>query len=249
RVGNSDMRVTARFRWAVPGTIQRASVGILTLAAGLLTLTAGAVEWQSPESVRAAARDYVMRSVGPGVRVEAVAVDDRLKLPACTEPLGAAAQGALRNGQGTVAVSCSGAQPWRLFVPVRTASDVGVLVVQRDVAAGERLAAADLAVVERPSGSLPYQYFTTLEQGVGLVVRRTLPAGTVLVPAAVDSPRVVERGALVTLVAGGGAIAVRAEGVALESGGVNERVRVRSASGRVVEGVVAASGEVHVGSR
>jgi flagella basal body P-ring formation protein FlgA len=80
-------------------------------------------------------------------------------------------------------------------------------------------------------------------------VRRTLPAGTVLVPAAVDRPRVVERGALVTLVSGGGAVAVRAEGVALESAGVNQRVRVRSPSGRVVEGVVAASGEVEVGPR
>jgi len=234
---------------AAAGATRRFSVGILTLAAALLTLAAQAVEWQSPESVRAAARDYVTASAGPGVRVEAVAVDDRLKRPKCSQPLGATAQGALRNGQGTVAVSCTGAQPWRLFVPVRTASDVGVLVVRRDVAAGERLAAADLAVVERPSGSLPYQYFTAVEQGVGLVVRRTLPAGTVLVPAAVDSPRIVERGALVTLVAGRGAVAVRAEGVALEAGGVNQRIRVRSPSGRVVEGVVAASGEVHVGAR
>jgi flagella basal body P-ring formation protein FlgA len=126
---------------------------------------------------------------------------------------------------------------------------VGVLTVQRDVAAGARLEPADLAVVRRPSGSLPYQYFTDAEQAVGLVVRRTLPAGTVLVPAAVDRPRVVERGALVTLISGGGAVAVRAEGVALESAGVNQRVRVRSPSGRVVEGVVAASGEVHVGQR
>src|SRR5690606_35234952 len=159
----------------------RLAVGILTLAAALLTLPADAAEWQSPESVRAAARDYVTRSAGPGVRVEAVAVDDRLKLPKCSEPLAATAQGALRNGQGTVAVSCEGTQTWRLYVPVRTASDVGVLVVQRDVAAGERLAAADLAVVERPSGSLPYQYFTAVEQAAGLAVRRTLPAGSVLV--------------------------------------------------------------------
>lgn len=243
------MRVTARFRWGGPGRTRRFFVGILTLAAALLTLPAHGADWQPPESVRAAARDYVARSAGPGVRVEAVGVDERLKLPECSEPLVAAAQGALRNGQGTVAVSCEGTQPWRLFVPVRTSSDVGVLVVRRDVTAGERLTAGDLAVVERPSGSLPYQFFTAVEQAAGLVVRRTLPAGTVLVPAAVDSPRVVERGALVTLVAGGGAIAVRAEGVALESGGVNDRVRVRSASGRVVEGVVAATGEVHVGAR
>src|SRR5262249_18801609 len=84
----------------------RAAVGILTLALAALTHTARAdtAEWQSPESVRAAARDFVVRTAGPGVRVEIVAVDERLKLPACSEPLVAGAQNALRMGQGTVAV-------------------------------------------------------------------------------------------------------------------------------------------------
>src|SRR5262249_36741831 len=124
----------------------RARVGILTLAFAALTqfARADAVAWQSPESVRAAAREFVARTAGPGVRVEVVAVDERLKLPACTQPLTATAHSALRMGQGTVAVSCDGASAWRLFVPVRTASDLGVLVLTRAVTAGERLEPADL---------------------------------------------------------------------------------------------------------
>jgi flagella basal body P-ring formation protein FlgA len=79
-------------------------------------------------------------------------------------------------------------------------------------------------------------------------VKRTVPAGTVLAPAALVYPELIARGALVTLVSGSGAIRVKSEGVALAGARVKERVRVRSASGRIVEGVVEASGEVRVGT-
>jgi flagella basal body P-ring formation protein FlgA len=49
------------------------------------------------------------------------------------------------------------------------------------------------------------------------------------------------------LIAGHGSVVIKSEGVALEPARRNERVRVRSQSGRVVEGVVDASGQVRVG--
>jgi flagella basal body P-ring formation protein FlgA len=70
----------------------------------------------------------------------------------------------------------------------------------------------------------------------------------VLVPAALDRPALVERGGLVTLVSGTGSVAVRSEGVALEPARLGDRIRVRSQSGRIVEGVVEASGEIRVGT-
>jgi flagella basal body P-ring formation protein FlgA len=63
-----------------------------------------------------------------------------------------------------------------------------------------------------------------------------------------ESPEVIERGALVTLVAGSGGVRVRSEGVALEGARLKGRIRVKTPSGRIVEGVVEASGEVKVGT-
>ena len=73
------------------------------------------------------------------------------------------------------------------------------------------------------------------------------PAGAVLLAAALEQPPGVDRGGLVTLIATNATVQVKAEGVALEPGRLKERVRVRSASGRVVEGVVEAPGQVRVG--
>jgi flagella basal body P-ring formation protein FlgA len=235
------------------GVRHAALVGILTLTAGLLTLPAAANEppgpWQSPQSIRAVARELVLESLGTSntVSVEAVAVDDRLKLAACSQPLEAHVQRAVQRGQGIVAVSCAGAEPWRLFVPVRVTEQVAVIVTRRTIQSGELLAAEDLDTRTQASSSLPYDYLSDPEQAIGLTVRRTLPTGTVLVPAAIERPELVERGALVTLIAGHGSVVIKSEGVALEPARRNERVRVRSQSGRVVEGVVDASGQVRVG--
>jgi flagellar basal body P-ring formation protein FlgA len=236
-----------------PRALRRAAlVGILTLAAGTLTQAASAQgsEWQPPDSIRAAARELVLRTLAaPGTTtVETNAVDDRLRLPVCAEALDAQLQRAFVAGQGTVAVSCRSPKPWRLFVPVRVIEQVEVVVARRGLAAGDVLTAADVEARTLTSTSLPYDFISNPAQVIGLTVRRAVPAGTVLAPAALVHPELVERGALVTLVSGSGTIRVKSEGVALEGARVKERVRVRSQSGRIVEGVVEASGEVRVGT-
>ena len=238
----------SKLRGTTPRAPWRVAVGFLTLAACALTL-AEAAEWQSPESIASAAREFVLERVDAShVSVEAVGIDERLRLAACTVPLTVQAQSELRGGNGTVAVSCAGAQRWRLYVPVRAAMRSSALVTRRALQAGERIDAADLVLETRSTATLPYEYLTSPEQAVGASVRRTIPAGAVLVPAALRVAIAVERGALVTLVATHGTVTVKTEGTALEPARLDERVRVRSASGRVVEGVVSAPNEVQVGS-
>jgi flagella basal body P-ring formation protein FlgA len=154
----------------------------------------------------------------------------------------------VQRGQGTVTVSCRGANPWRLFVPVRVTQQVTVLVVRNGLAAGQVIGTDDIDARPQSAASLPYEYLTDAASVVGLTARRSLPAGSVLVGGVLDRPELVARGALVTLISGSGPILVKSSGVALEPGRARERVRVRSESGRIVEGVVEMSGEVRVGS-
>jgi flagellar basal body P-ring formation protein FlgA len=218
-------------------------VGILTFVAGALTVRAA--DWQPPESIREAAR-AAARQTG-ATDVEAVAVDDRLKLPACGTALKTEIQRVIQRGQGTVAVSCPGPAPWRLFVPIRVVEQVSVLVLRRNVQAGEVLAAVDIEARQQSAAALPFDYVSKPELAIGQSMRRSQPAGAVLLAAALEQPVGVERGALVTLVAAQGPVTVKAAGVALEPGRLKERVRVRSASGRIVEGLVEAPGQVRVG--
>jgi flagellar basal body P-ring formation protein FlgA len=220
-----------------------ALVGILTLAAG--TLTVRAVGWQSPDSIRDAARAAARQS--SGADVEAVAVDDRLKLPECGSSLKTEIQRTVQRGQGTVSVSCAGPEPWRLFVPVRVVEQLQVVVLRRNVQPGEVLAADDLEVRQQAAGALPYDYVSKPEQAIGQTVRRSQQAGALLLPATLEQPVGVERGARVTLIAASSGFEIKGEGVALEPARLKDRVRVRSPSGRIVEGLVEAPGQVRVG--
>jgi flagella basal body P-ring formation protein FlgA len=204
--------------------------------------------WQSPESIRGAASAHLSATLGNDATVEAVAVDERLKLPACSVPLATETVRALQRGQAMVGVSCAGTAPWRLYVPVRVTQEIGVLVARHDVAAGKALGADDVETRRLATTALPYDYLTDAESVVGLAARRALPAGSVLVNGALERPELVARGASVTLISGAGSVLVKSNGVALEPGRAHERVRVRSESGRIVEGIVQLSGEVRVGT-
>jgi flagella basal body P-ring formation protein FlgA len=245
-------RLLPKANAAIAALTRAAIVGILTLVSVPLTRAALADApegWQSPDSIRAAARALVMAEAGEqAIDVETVAVDERLKLPRCSQALHAELQNPLRSGRGTVAVSCAGATPWRLYVPVRAVQQIEVLITRRSVQAGTILSAEDFVATPRPSTALPLEYLTDAQQAVGLTVRRTIPAGTVLAPGVLDFPQLVERGSLVTLISSGGPVFVKSEGVALEPGRLKQRIRVRSQSGRVVEGMVQAQGQVRVGS-
>ena len=220
-----------------------ALVGILTFAVGSLTVRAAA--WQSPDSIREAARTTALQNGASNV--EAVAVDERLKLPECGDALKTEMQRVIQRGSGTVTVSCLGPTPWRLFVPVRVAEQLPVVVLRRNVQPGEVLAADDLELRQQAAAALPYDYVGKSDLAVGQTVRRSQTAGAVLLASALEQPQGVERGALVTLIAANSAIEVKAEGVALEPGRLKDRIRVRSASGRVVQGVIEAPGQVRVG--
>jgi len=228
-----------------------ALVGILTLAVGALTpcVLAAEQQWQSIESIKAAAVAATRASINkPAASIEATAIDERLRLAACTAPLEARLEREVRNGQGTVAVACAGAAPWRLFVPVRVVEQVNVIVARHPLAAGTVLSADDLETHTQASTSLPLDYLSDPAQAIGLTVRRTVPEGTVLAGAALEAPEIIARGALVTVVSGSGPVHVKSEGVALEGARLKGRIRVKTPSGRIVEGVVEASGEVRVGT-
>jgi len=242
----TETRKTAQLRRSTAAVV----VGFLTLAVGALTVDARAddvdLRWQPPETIAAAAR-AAAAATGVG-DVEAVAIDERLKLSRCAAALDAKMERAITRGSGTVAVSCAAPTPWKLFVPVRARDDVAVVVLARNVQPGEVLTAEDVAVAQRSSASLPYDYLSDLEQAVGLVMRRSQPAGAVVAAAALEAPEVVRRGELVTLTSGNGPISVKSEGIALEPARLNQRLKVRSASGRVIEGTAEGPGQVRVGS-
>jgi flagella basal body P-ring formation protein FlgA len=217
----------------------------------LILATQGlAADWQDPASIREAAEDFVRLGLSgrDGVKISASGLDERVRLPRCGVALEAAAPRGLAGGQGLVTVSCAAPAAWQLFVPVRASYLVDVVVARQALRRGQRLTAAELAIVRRDSTGLPASYLGSVEDALGMTLKRGLPAGALVSPALLDVPQAVARGELVTLIAASAGVLVKAEGRALENAALDERLRVRTASGRIVEGTAGPGNQVYVGS-
>lgn len=205
------------------------------LAGVVAAATAAASGFQPVPSIREAA----LAAVGGG-DAEA-ALDPALRMPRCPQPLQAR-----QTGAGTVEVACP--DGWRLFVPVRLRRSQPVLVLARGVAAGETIAADMLTRESRDARRIAGAAVADAADAIGQVARRTLVAGSVLTAGDLAAPRVVRRGDTVALVSRQGGVEVRMAGRALGDAGARERVSVENLSSRrVVQGVVAADGDVVVG--
>lgn len=203
----------------------------------LMAAPAMAADFQPVASIRAAA----LSTLDPETDAEA-RVDDALRMPAC-----AAALQARATGNRTVEVFCPDAGGWKLYVPVTVRREQDVLVLKRGVAAGEMLSADDIGTVRRDTARIAGAVLSDLPLAVGRVARRPLGAGSLLSASDLVSPRIIKRGDNVALVSRRGGVEVRVAGKALGDAGEADRLSVENLSShRVVQGVVAAGGDVLV---
>jgi flagella basal body P-ring formation protein FlgA len=210
---------------------------LILIIALLAAPPAWAGDFQSIDSIRAAA----LSAVGPDAEAEAT-LDASVRMPLCQNPLQAQP-----TGTTTVEVSCPSETGWRLFVPVKVRRFQNVLILARGLAAGESVGTADIVSERRDAARIVGAPLTDPGRAVGQVMRRTLPAGSILASSDLLSQRLVRRGDNVALVARSGGLEVRMAGRALGNAGENERVSVENLSShRVVQGIVSQDGDVLV---
>ncbi|MGB5256302.1 MAG: flagellar basal body P-ring formation chaperone FlgA [Woeseiaceae bacterium] len=224
-------------------------------AAGLLMCASTAVatvqEWQSNESIAAAAENFIRDRMGPRASrtsVKAGLLDSRHRLALCNEQL----EPFLRRGtdidyRTIVGVRCSGKRPWKVYLPVEVIVTDTVLVASRTLPRGHRLTAEDLVAEQRDVSRLPGGYIAKDSEFVGARLKTQLIAGRLLTPAMLEADIAVRRGQMVTLTILSGGINIQMSGKALMDGAIDQRIRVENTkSGRIVEGIVRSREQVEV---
>ncbi len=225
---------------------------LLSLSLVLLGTPARGEELERHERILEAARNHALslahRAHGQPVEVTTGRLDRRLRLARCDRPLEAFSPPGSRDlGNTTVGVRCNGSRPWSLYVPVTIEVYAEVVVAAVPLSRGESLDPGEVKVARYNLARLPQGYFRSLDEVLGMRLRRNLAAGQALVPAMLEAPRIVQRGQRVTMLAQGNGLEVRMPGEALSHGARGDRIRVRNLSSRrIVEGVVMDSGLVRV---
>jgi flagellar basal body P-ring formation protein FlgA len=186
-------------------------------------------------------------SGGAAVRVTAGAVDPRLRLQRCTQPLdGVLSPTNLPAARMTVGVRC-GQPAWTVYVPVNVETAATVLVLKQAAARHSSLNATDVELQLRRVPGLATTYLTDVEQLQGRHLRMAAAPGTALTADLLANDVLVKRGQRVTLIASIGTLEVRAQGEAIADATASGRVRVLNLNSRkVVEGQVESNDRVRV---
>ncbi len=173
-------------------------------------------------------------------------IDARLTLPTCGAPLEAfLPSGAKVQGKTTIGVRCQAPRPWTLYVPAKVASFSQVLVTNSPLRRGHLVSAEDVSLQSRDSSSLNRAYLSDPEQVIGKVLKKNLARKALFTNAVLAEPHVIDKGQHIDLQAGSGGLQVSVTAIALSSGAVGEKIRVKNlSSSKIVEGTILASGAV-----
>jgi flagellar basal body P-ring formation protein FlgA len=135
-----------------------------------------------------------------------------------------------------------------LFVADAALADMRTAVVpKRIIYPGEEIQAGQLEEVEVTNPNLVKGYAENINAVSGLISKRTLLPGRVILTSALREPFAVSRGTTVQLVFDNGSLVLRASGTPLQDAAIGELIKVRNKdSGVIVSGTVMGDGTVHV---
>ena len=124
----------------------------------------------------------------------------------------------------------------RMPVSGRAYGIVRTPVLNRRIAPGDAIAAGDVDWLEVRAEQAGSDVAMTESQLIGMTPKRGVPMQTPVRLRDLQSPRVIAKGALVTITFQTARIALTAQGKAMEDGGMNDVIRVTNTqSGRVIQ--------------
>ena len=172
-------------------------------------------------------------------RLAAGPINAATRLAHCSQPVRpSVGPGGQMRDRVLVELSCPGAPPWHIYVPVRVVGTTQVTLAAHAIVAGSVLTVNDLRTEQRDISTLPPGYMDDPTATVGLTASRPIASGAVITNQVLLGAKAVERGQTVTLVADAGGMSVSMQGRALTDALVNQRVKVENlSSGKIVEGI------------
>lgn len=173
-------------------------------------------------------------------------VDSRSQLGACAAVVPSLPPGGRLWGRSAVVVRCLGPSTWEFYQPVRIQVFAQHLRSTRKLAAGQQVAAGDLALTRGDLTALPETILTDPSQAIGLRLRMGLTAGLPVLKEHLVIPPAIRQGQSVRIVASGPGFSVSSEGTALVNAAEGSQVVVRTTSGQTVRGIARANGVVEV---
>lgn len=200
------------------------------------------------ELIHAAALDFLKQQIAglPGhVDVTVFQAFPR-GLAACATLQPFLPNGARLWGRTTVGVRCTSGHPWTVWLQAKVSINATYYVAARAMNPGEVITEADLVGRDGDLTMLPMSIVTSPSQAVGSVTLMRVGQGLPLRQDMLKNAQQVTAGQTVQVVAEGDGFQISSEGSALANAQPGQPVKVKTATGQIVMGIVKNSSTVQI---
>jgi flagella basal body P-ring formation protein FlgA len=166
-------------------------------------------------------------------------VDPRLRLKNCDAILEVRHPFSTKT---TVEVSCPAEDGWKLFLtvspeylmpeysedPVNSSTEISKgIIAKRRLQRGIKILASDVESKAFPSNRLKMGHFSNIDGVIGMEPNQTIPKGALISSNMLRPPILVRKGDAVSIVFERNGLSVINEGIALENGGLREKIKIQ----------------------
>ena len=167
---------------------------------------------------------YYMNDEQVTIKVQPQKLDPRTQVEECKQYTFAVAPEELLQKHITVKISCTDKE-WSVFGFIRVNRTKDIVVTNGNMAPGDLLTANNVSILATPVEKIRGSVFYTIEGIIGTRVNRRTRAGTILTQKSVCH---VCAGDKVDIIASAGGLAIKTEGIAMESGAKGETIAVQN---------------------
>ncbi len=175
------------------------------------------------------------------------ALDKRLKLKQCTNPLNFRPKQTSSQYKFRLVVSCETPSPWKTHVSAKVEVYDHVVVLRARQFKGDELNADKLELRRLNIAQFNQGYFKDVDALNGYTMKTSLGRAMPVSPSQVNKPWLIRKDQAVTLSAQSPVLHIRMSGRALMNGREGDWIRAKNLnSGKIIEGKVSQSGELEV---
>jgi len=223
---------------------------ILILLFAGYTQQINASQMQSATSIQEAIHHYIASNMAldTDYKVRLGQLDNRLKLPHCTEPLDIFTHSSsIKPGRNSIGVKCKGTKKWTIYSSAIITIYKEVLVLTQPVHRGEIFSQNIFHFEKRDISTVRSGFLTDPLVVVNKQATRNLGMGSIINKSNFTEPKLIKKGEKVYIKANSPYLNISMQGIAMMDGIKGQNIRVKNEkSHQIVQATVVRPGQVIV---
>lgn len=192
------------------------------------------------------AKDYLLTKY-PSTDAEKTVIsvarlDPRIIIKSCESPLQAHSQEQTKVRNINVKISCEGDSPWKIYISAKVEISEAVLVAKKTISKGDVLDTSNVELSYVAINKLRGERLTDSNIVFGAKAKKRISQGKTISKRSIC---LVCKGDVVTITASSSSFSIKTQGVAINSGNINEQIRVRnSRTNKIITGKIKSLNQV-----